>query len=395
MAINSEILIGSHQQDYVRRAINGGELVSYSIFSNPSLAEGYGSLVNIGWNESDTIHAHNHESDHIAFIQSVFDRLDPLLDIDFVEADTSGNSAINIHRSWYNSYYEEIDLLGNGPSNGWGGGTAHYDYDNVDISWIDYYESDPFTDPEKMTIVHEIGHALGLLDLAFNPEWDTYDSIMSYNHPRDLAIQTWFTDADIKAMQSIWGVEDDTVSNPVNTEDGLVGAGLSDAINMNNSFISQAVNIDLSLAISGKSRRSERVKGTQGDDLIADGKGKDRLIGGAGADQFYFSGDEPYKNRTADRVIDFDRKEGDQLVIANEVLGNLAGDPELAIAESKKELKALATEGYELLYLEPKGYLFVDGNGASRGFGARTEGGLIADLPKNTILSESDILIAA
>ena len=211
MAINPGILVGSHQQDYVRRAINGGELVDYSIFSNPSVAEGYSSTVNIGWDESRTVYAFNHESHHEIFIRSIFDRLDPLLDIDFVEGDTTGTSDINIHRSWYNSYYDEIDLLDNDPSSGWGGGTAHYDYDNVDISWKDYYGDDPFTDSEKQTIVHEIGHALGLLDLAFDPAWNTYDSIMSYNHHRELPIQTWFTEADIKAMQSIWGVEDDNL----------------------------------------------------------------------------------------------------------------------------------------------------------------------------------------
>jgi hypothetical protein len=213
MAINPEILIGNHQQDYLKRAINDEKIVEYSIYSTQLLTEGHNRAVEIGWNGSDIIYTWNHGSYHASFIRSVFKRLDPLLEISFTEGDTNGNSDINIHRSWHNSHYDNIDLLDNNPTNGWGGGTTHYDYDNVDIAWKDSYKDDPFTQSEKMTIVHEIGHALGLLDLAYKPEWDTYDSIMSYNHPEDLPIQTWFTDADIKALQIIWG--GDAKSNAV------------------------------------------------------------------------------------------------------------------------------------------------------------------------------------
>ena len=42
------------------------------------------------------------------------------------------------------------------------------------------------------------------------------------------------------------------------------------------------------------------------------------------------------------------------------------------------------------LYFEPKGDLYVDGNGGSKGFGKKSEGGMIADLPNDTILTGSD-----
>ena len=204
-------------QEYLERGIEGGEVVEYSIFSNSSIQEGHGSELTIGY-QNNIIHAYNHESHHKSFIRSVFERLDPLLDIDFVEADSTGNSDINIHRSWYNSYYDEIDLLNNKPSDGSGSGTAHFDSDHIDISWKDYYENDPFTDSEKLTIVHEIGHAMGLIDLGYNPKWNSYDSIMSYNHPQGIDLNTWFTDADIKAMQSIWGTESN--DSPSLTDNG-------------------------------------------------------------------------------------------------------------------------------------------------------------------------------
>ena len=228
MKLNPEFLIGLNYEDYLERGIEGGELVEYSIFSNHSLPEGQGSALIIGWEES-TIHAWNHENQHVSFIRSVFERLDPLLDLDFFEGDSSGNSDINIHRSWYNSYYDEFDLLNNDPSpspaQGAGGGTAHFDVDHIDISWKDYYGDDPFTEYERLTIVHEIGHALGLIDLAFDPKWDRHDSIMSYNDPEGVDYNTWFTDADIAAMQSIWGVENDHLVNNVhrfyNVNDGV------------------------------------------------------------------------------------------------------------------------------------------------------------------------------
>ena len=78
----------------------------------------------------------------------------------------------------------------------------------------------------------------------------------------------------------------------------------------------------------------------------------------------------------------------------DEVLDDLEADPSLAIAESKKELKSLAKDDYDLIYFEPKGDLYVDGNGSNKGFGNKADGGLIADLPNNSSLSEDNLLIA-
>ena len=75
------------------------------------------------------------------------------------------------------------------------------------------------------------------------------------------------------------------------------------------------------------------------------------------------------------------------------MIGHLAKKSTLAIADTKKELKQLSKDGYDLIYFEPKGDLYVDGNGDSKGFGNKSEGGMIADLPNGTILTESDVLI--
>ena len=100
---------------------------------------------------------------------------------------------------------------------------------------------------------------------------------------------------------------------------GNIGA-VNNTTNIDNSFTIQTTNINLSLAITGDSKKSEKVEGTDGDDLIADGRGKDKLIGGDGADQFYFAGEKPFKKKTVDKVIDFDASEGDAIVIAMRLL---------------------------------------------------------------------------
>ena len=188
-----------------------------------------------------------------------------------------------------------------------------------------------------------------------------------------------------------------TTANISNTGSGNINVGDIGTVNntttIDNSFTIQTTDINLSLAISGDSKKSEKVEGTDGNDLIADGRGKDKLIGGGGADQFYFAGEEPFKKKTVDKVIDFDASEGDVIVIADEVFGDLADDTTLAIADTKRNLKQLSKDGYDLLYFEPKGDLYVDGNGDSKGFGKKSEGGMIADLPNDTVLTESDVLI--
>ena len=192
-------------------------------------------------------------------------------------------------------------------------------------------------------------------------------------------------------------ITNNTTVNIENSGSGNVTVGDIGSVNntttVDNSFTISITNINLSLAIIGDSKKGEKVEGTDGDDLIADGRGKDKLIGGDGADQFYFSGEEPFKKKAVDKVIDFDASEGDAIVIADEVVGDLTEDPTLAIADTKKDLKQLSKDGYDLLYFEPKGDLYVDGNGDSKGFGKKSEGGMIADLPNDTILTESDVLI--
>ena len=209
MALTPGLLTDSSYSDILARGIKGAETVEYSIYSNPSAANGQDKILTIGY-ENSTINTYDHDAQHKIFIRSIFDRLDPLLDLDFVEADSLGRSDINIYRAWRNSRAEGVNA---GLTHGaYSGGSTHFNTDSVDISWTDIDSSDKFTDTEKDSIVHEIGHALGLKDLGFDPKWDNHDSVMSYNLHDGVLLKTWYTEADINAMQSIWGAEDNVSS---------------------------------------------------------------------------------------------------------------------------------------------------------------------------------------
>ena len=273
MTLTPEDLTGL--QEYLARGIDGGEIVEYSIFSDKTLPEDQGSEVHIGY-DNDLIYAHNHERHHEDFIRSIFERLDPLLDLDFFEGDYTGNSDINIHRSWFNSYYDDPESPNdNEPADGHStGGTAHFDDNHIDISWKDFYDDDPFTENEKNTIVHEIGHAFGLIDLGYDSRWDRHDSIMSYNNHEGLPINTWFTDADIAAMQSIWGPEDDFFE----PQSSLIFRGT----HFDDSIEGGTGNDELT-ALRGK----DHLAGYAGEDILRAGNGRDIISGGNGSDELY------------------------------------------------------------------------------------------------------------
>lgn len=287
----------------------------------------------------------------------------------------------------------------------------------------------------------------------------------------------------------VYNIINNNTSNNTNTTISNSGSGdvqtgnigtVENITNIQNTFTIQTVSINLSNALTGESKKKEDVIGTSGDDVLANGKGKDSLTGGDGADSFVFTGNETFKKKLADEITDFDASEGDSIVITEEVVSNpavtddiidtlvnttaieiptaetpkelkklsddghifiyderkgellidsngsekglaekgtdpliaslgksteltdklvdqviedLEADPTLAIADSKKELKQLAKEDHAMIYLEPKGELYVDGNGSDKGLGRKSDGGLIAELPDNTLLSAENILI--
>ena len=129
---------------------------------------------------------------------------------------------------------------------------------------------------------------------------------------------------------------------------------------------------------------AEAVRGTQGDDLIGDGEGKDQLIGLSGADDFLFDDAEAFGRKRADVIRDFSAAEGDRLLLDAGVFGD---DASLGVADSRRQLKQMANDSdFDLLYFQPKGRLFFNENGDEAGFG---DGGLFCTI-KNVGAITSD-----
>ncbi len=132
------------------------------------------------------------------FIVNIFNRIDNLIDIDFELWDHYNGSLIDIYA---------IEYVPSDPVIG----TA-YLWDG----WVDI-EFRVLDDVRQnyITIVHEIGHALGLDHPdgdGFNSNYDIQDTIMSYNGNPSLE-DIWFSDADIYTLQRIYGLEEDNNNN--------------------------------------------------------------------------------------------------------------------------------------------------------------------------------------
>ena len=179
------------------------------------------------------------------------------------------------------------------------------------------------------------------------------------------------------------------IVNNTNTGSGSITTG---DINQGNTYITftiGTINLNMNKAIYEPSGKSDVVKGTSRDDIIAAGPGKDTLIGGRGDDYFVVgSVDENVKRKSIDTIKDF--REGDQIVLDDESYDAIDEDIEVAIVDTKKELKSASKADAPVIYDEKKGRLFYDANGDKKGFGA---GGQILKLQGKPELDEESFLV--
>lgn len=139
------------------------------------------------------------------------------------------------------------------------------------------------------------------------------------------------------------------------------------------------------------------------DDQVITGVGKKRdlLTGGAGSDEFkfgtgFYNKGKRIVGKFADKIVDFNPIEGDQLSFVQDKFSNLSKNkaPSIGYASSKKEMKGLSKVGYNFLYIQPTGMLYYDANGSADGLGRKKDcGGLIATLAGAPEINDSLFLV--
>ena len=260
------------------------------------------------------------------YIESLFEAIDPLIDLDFERTYDYTQSSFDFYSVWDVWDWSDSTL-----------GQVNNQLDNAyywDVIWKDSEGLEETSALDKFIILHELGHALGLShpnEQPTNPLWNTDQTVMSYNIAAS-GYRDWYTSNDIEALKRIWGAEDDhkywqTVTASTWTDILLIGRNI--AGNGISGELIQAAQVmpyewtgpEGSL-VSGTDKNEilrglagwDVIDGWGGDDLIHGGNGRDIIDGGFGSDELHGDfGWNTYKDQR-DGFVDLIAIKSDQLL---------------------------------------------------------------------------------
>lgn len=199
LSIDPDLLVSDSLGAITSNYLGNSETLLYHIYDYETTIPNYGAP---GLN----LNTWDHLSDAETFINNIFNELDPLIDLDFAHTDNIQESHLTLYSVYGWDYWASTTV-----------GQVVPQSDSWHVLWLDTSDGnslgfdptgagDPF---DANTIIHEIGHALGLShpnEDPTNPQWTTDDTVMSYNISSDGWDYT-FSEADIAALQIIWGTE--------------------------------------------------------------------------------------------------------------------------------------------------------------------------------------------